>query len=95
MQRALQNPFVKGSNLIKSKPNPERKENESAESVQTNPNSVISHRNVARRARIGLARARGRCNRLERDRVELDRRDCRPAAAGLGAALCDGARGSV
>ena len=36
-------------------------------------------------------RARGRCDRLEPDRVERDRRDCGAAAAGVGAALCDGA----
>ena len=36
-------------------------------------------------------RACGRCDRLEPDRVERDRCDCGAAAAGVGAALCDGA----
>ena len=40
-------------------------------------------------------RARGRRDRLEPDRVKRDRCDCGATAAGVGAALCDGAWGGL
>ena len=59
------------------------------------PNSATSDRTGARRARVASGRARGRCDRLEPDRVKRDRCDCRATAAGVGAALRDGAGGGV
>ena len=54
-------------------------------------NPTTSRRTGARRARVAHGRARGRGDRLEPDRVERDRRDCGATAAGVGAALRDGA----
>src|SRR5262249_15068809 len=80
VQHALRNPFVKGKQLP----------NESTDSVQKNTNSPISHRGNTRRA--APSRVRGCCDRLERDRVQLDRRDCWPTSAGIGPELRNGAR---
>jgi len=68
---------------------------ESPDSVQKITNAVSLYCSGACRARVSPARTRGRRDRLEPDCVERDRRDCGSAAAGVGAALCDGAGGGL
>src|SRR4029077_9593594 len=72
-ERKLRNQKERDHTYTNPSLNNERKNNESVNSVQKNPNSATSRRTSALRAHVGHGRARGRCNRLEPDRLHCNR----------------------